>query len=486
MVSSALSDLQRQLQRLNLKLNVQQTDMTSVIQKIARIDKDIHIHVCDLDAADNDMGYSPFSQLRAMDLPENVQVHSWTCHLREEPWDVIERMTDLHPVYAQKFNSEPLRPLAKRQLVPEGRSMKLEGSTDVPPAQQIATILQEALNLDQARCHDEKMSGLYGTHWGGLPSESVGESKVLSAIRTFVEECGENDQKWAEHRDFVGRSCRRNTYSLEHAAISWMMKGDGKVVPNTDNLIAGEFMTRYLTAPLMLGTVSPRRLWHSARNDSVLFTSSLKTIADAREWHKILAARNIRQDSAYSGEGDYQYGYWRWQGFLCRYAKAPCKGDKKQGVLLIHGFGASGSQWEKAFDAMKTEIDMGLSPDLLGFGKSEKPGITYTQYLWEAYVSDFVKEIAIGKEQWESFIIGGNSIGGYTSMGTAADDTIPVGSAFVSSRGAPGSGRCAGVVLMNSAGQLRTKEDIDKLRSSGEKLKSIAEVTSMGALPYCR
>jgi hypothetical protein len=52
------------------------------------------------------------------------------------------------------------------------------------------------------------------------------------------------------------------------------------------------------------------------------------------------------------------YKYWKWHGLLCRYAvtdlvtdstqNVEVAGDEQEGVLLIHGFGASGSQWNKA------------------------------------------------------------------------------------------------------------------------------------------
>ena len=31
--------------------------------------------------------------------------------------------------------------------------------------------------------------------------------------------------------------------------------------------------------------------------------------------------------------------------------------------------------------------------DLLGFGHSEKPGLSYTQYLWESQIVDFALEV---------------------------------------------------------------------------------------------
>ena len=75
-------------------------------------------------------------------------------------------------------------------------------------------------------------------------------------------------------------------------------------------------------------------------------------------------------------------------------------------LLLVHGFAASAEQWErlvyslrKQYTTMKDDgssIDR-MPPvfavDLLGFGHSEKPGLSYTQYLWEAQLVDFAVEV---------------------------------------------------------------------------------------------
>jgi pimeloyl-ACP methyl ester carboxylesterase len=490
LLSSALLNLQSQLQSLNLNLKVEIGDMAVTFKEITSMSDDVHVHVCDLDAVDNELGYGSFSRIQSIgELPANVKLHTWSCHLRDEPWVNIASMSDSHPIYAQQYSGPPSKPHPSSVPVNKARSFLSEVS-EVPSADSIAAVLKTTLGLDDDRCEQEKISGLYATHWGGLSPQSVGESKVLAVLQVFAKDCGEDDETWAAHPEFIGRSCKRNARSLEHAAVSWMMKGDGKkATPNSNNLIAGESMTRYLTAPLMLGTVSPRRLWHAAKDDVMLFPSVLRTISETREWHKILAARNICTDLSYQGQGGMQYSYFRWQGFLCRYAKAPSTKAGKDGILLVHGFGASGSQWTKAFQEMEGKIDAGLAPDLIGFGHSEKPPLTYTQYLWQMYALTFIKEIAIGKEKWDTFAIGGNSIGGYTGMSTAADDSVRVDdTTSVSSAGAPGSGRCTGLILMNSAGQIQKQEEVEAMRSSGAKMlfKSMAEITHTDALPNCK
>jgi hypothetical protein len=197
--------------------------------------------------------------------------------------------------------------------------------------------------------------------------------------------------------------------------MSWMMKGDGTTTntPMTQNMIAGESMTRFLAAPLWLGTISPRRLWHTSSQGSTLFyQSALQRMVESREWHKLLATMQPEQDGLV-------YGYWRWHGFLCRYAKmdvgTTSSRDTKKGLLLVHGFGASSSQWKRSVDALIESsqpqaahvIDQVLAPDLIGFGRCEKPALTYTQYLWSGFVGDFIKEIGVAQENWDSFLIGG-------------------------------------------------------------------------------
>lgn len=77
--------------------------------------------------------------------------------------------------------------------------------------------------------------------------------------------------------------------------------------------------------------------------------------------------------------------------------------------------------------------------DLLGFGHSEKPGVSYTQYLWEAQIADFAVEVMGGVP----LILAGNSIGGGLSAGAAASL----------------KGLCRGLVLLNTAGALEDPDE---------------------------
>lgn len=445
MIHHALSDLERSLHdKFGLTLKVLDTVDELVKLNTGNNEEQLHVHVCDLGPADNDMGYGPYSALEHVsEESDNVKLHAWNCRLRNEPWETLETLTDLHPEYAKEFlGKEPQIP--SRIITHQSETQQKSFSSSIPSIEALVELLSSSTSSSSLEdAESQHNTGLYATHWGGLDPSTVGESQVLETVSKFVDEYKENDVIW----NLEAPSATRNAYSLEHAAVKWF---------GNANLIAGERMTRYLAAPLFLGTMSPRRLWHASckrpsksilRGDS----SVLQTLAESKEWHSLLAARNLLKQSQ---DKNLEYKYWRWHGFLCRYAEYNNDSPslKDEGLLLIHGFGASGSQWKGTMEALAAlDLDQNiLAPDLIGFGHSEKPPLSYTQYLWESYCSAFAKEV--GKD-WKTYVVGGNSIGGYTSMGMAADDAAVAGK-DVSASGATGSGKCTGVVLMVSWRQI--------------------------------
>lgn len=75
---------------------------------------------------------------------------------------------------------------------------------------------------------------------------------------------------------------------------------------------------------------------------------------------------------------------------------------KKQGegnpILLIHDLNASSSgyEWRKTVNALSATNTV-YTIDLLGCGRSDKPNITYTNFLYVQMINDFIKHI-IGKK----------------------------------------------------------------------------------------
>lgn len=104
--------------------------------------------------------------------------------------------------------------------------------------------------------------------------------------------------------------------------------------------------------------------------------------------------------------------YWNWRGWRIHYVQ---QGHQGPCLLLVHGFGASTDHWRKNIAELSQQFRV-WAIDLLGFGRSQKPQVTYTGELWRDQLQAFCQEI-IG----ESVYIAGNSLGGYAALCFAVD-----------------------------------------------------------------
>lgn len=127
---------------------------------------------------------------------------------------------------------------------------------------------------------------------------------------------------------------------------------------------------------------------------------------------------------AFKPEG---YKFWTWKGHKIHYVEE----GKGLPVVLIHGFGASAFHWRYNIPELAKKYKV-YAIDLLGFGWSEKAIIEYDATVWRDQVTDFMKEVVK-----EPAILVGNSLGGFTSLFTAAE--LPQ--------------QILGVALLNSSGQ---------------------------------
>ncbi|RUR84510.1 alpha/beta fold hydrolase [Chlorogloeopsis fritschii PCC 9212] len=104
---------------------------------------------------------------------------------------------------------------------------------------------------------------------------------------------------------------------------------------------------------------------------------------------------------------------WQWRGWKVRYTFV--SNPKSQlSVILLHGFGASIGHWRQNIPELAKYYNV-YALDLLGFGASTKPDISYSVGLWVEQVYEF----------WQTFIkeptvLVGNSIGSVTCLATAA------------------------------------------------------------------
>uniref|UniRef100_A0A7N1A6T3 Photolyase/cryptochrome alpha/beta domain-containing protein n=2 Tax=Kalanchoe fedtschenkoi TaxID=63787 RepID=A0A7N1A6T3_KALFE len=165
---------------------------------------------------------------------------------------------------------------------------------------------------------------------------------------------------------------------------------------------------------LRLGIISKRSVFDEAikyekdRNGGFLspFGYSAITVAGAidtvssMEWYYLLALNSRR-----GNEGAHSIRIWRWNGHLIQYAVA---GHEGPSILLVHGFGASLEHYRDNLDDLAEAGNKVWAISLIGFGKSEKPNILYTELLWAEMIKDFVDEVVA-----EPVHLIGNSLGGY-------------------------------------------------------------------------
>eukprot|EP00262_Sarcandra_glabra_P019728 TRINITY_DN757_c0_g1_i1.p1 TRINITY_DN757_c0_g1~~TRINITY_DN757_c0_g1_i1.p1 ORF type:complete len:710 (+),score=119.17 TRINITY_DN757_c0_g1_i1:141-2270(+) len=165
---------------------------------------------------------------------------------------------------------------------------------------------------------------------------------------------------------------------------------------------------------LYLGIISRRRVHYEAikyereRNAGFLspFGYSAPTVAAAvdgvssMEWYRLMALK-----SQLSNKGRYSIRIWRWKDYLIQYTVV---GHEGPAVLLVHGFGAFLEHYRDNISFMADGGHRVWAITLLGFGKSEKPNIAYTELVWAELLRDFIVDV-VG----EPAHLIGNSIGGY-------------------------------------------------------------------------
>lgn len=139
--------------------------------------------------------------------------------------------------------------------------------------------------------------------------------------------------------------------------------------------------------------------------------------------------------------------YWTWNDHSVHYVQ---KGDRGPCVLLIHGFGASTDHWRQNIEILSESCQV-WAIDLLGFGRSQKPKLTYTVQLWTEQLLAFCQEII----QAPTYIAG-NSLGGYSALCFATEQ--------------PEWTR--GLILLNCAGPFSKKDSqaLTKMQAMKKKL----------------
>ena len=93
--------------------------------------------------------------------------------------------------------------------------------------------------------------------------------------------------------------------------------------------------------------------------------------------------------------------------FLLQYT---VDGHEGPAILLVHGLVAFFEHYRDNISDIANSGNRVWAITVLGFGKSEKPNIVYTELMWAQLLRDFIVEVA-----GEPVHLAGNSIGGMYS-----------------------------------------------------------------------
>ena len=335
------------------------------------------------------------------DARPRAEMHLWNAAFRQGP---LQEREDFETYEAALGK-------ASARLNPADRSRELLAERAAPTAPPF--VLPPDL-LDKLLAEVEKVRGEECSRAFSLRAQSGGnlgdrEETSEALVLDLWERYKTLGEKAFAHSELVPAP---SSPSLEHISAR---------VYGPDGYAHGEAFLRVFSEALALGCLSPRKvmqesndaLWSEGVVPFILaderrraFHLALSSI-EAREWHRVLAVRDTILDPSRTDADSFTYHYWRWKGFLVRYLHSPMQpqgdrdrgGDERSGgrgrdrpaLVLVHGFGASADQWHRLIDELGGEYDV-WALDLLGFGHSEKPTISYTQFLWEDVVRDFVLE----------------------------------------------------------------------------------------------
>ena len=388
-------------------------------------------------------------------------------------------------------------------------------SEGVPSLEQLLQLANqvtpEAVQTARATISTTEPYDTVKTKW----STETAAQKALDEYISLGKDAFANRHFGVENADNTGTATTNTEKSLYASAAARLLVNNNNP---SDVLATREAPTRAFSSALALGALSPRDLLDAARNrspvtppvlpfantnrrsdknnragllpsdDPWLRRSDEGCLADTiewREWYSLLAKRSLAlqeagQPGVTSGSekqvtGDPRQAgtvqYWRWKGqHLTRYMTWSAGKEYEEerdgpAICLVHGFAASSEQWERLVYSLQQQRTGDRSPpifalDLAGFGHSEKPGLSYTQYLWESQIVDFVLEIM----EATPTILVGNSIGGGLSCGAAA--TL--------------GDICQGLVLCNTAGVLVDPDEYNGYACSMQRYSSYTEAALEG------
>ena len=108
---------------------------------------------------------------------------------------------------------------------------------------------------------------------------------------------------------------------------------------------------------------------------------------------QVFACNIIMPQDRYIKIGNVNTRYW-------------AEGDKGPNVILIHGLGASADIWMHNISAISSGYRV-YAPDLVGFGRSDKPDVKYSPSYMAAFINDFMTALDIENACFMGLSLGG-------------------------------------------------------------------------------
>ncbi|WP_436932259.1 alpha/beta fold hydrolase [Halosimplex halobium] len=115
--------------------------------------------------------------------------------------------------------------------------------------------------------------------------------------------------------------------------------------------------------------------------------ATLGAVGAAAATNRVLGRRAGELGPPLAGEA----GTYRWRGFDVAYTEAGDPDD--QDLVLLHGINAAATsnEWRAVFEGLAEDYHV-VAPDLPGFGRSDRPPLTYSASLYTTFVRDFLTD----------------------------------------------------------------------------------------------
>lgn len=266
---------------------------------------------------------------------------------------------------------------------------------------------------------------------------------ISNLLRDFIELGNDRfTQRYYQKYLFQASNSVEFNLSLERLSSLSIVEN----IHQRDYFFYGEVLTSLLARRQQFGSISPRLLYHvrSILDHKLnMFTLErplaciIRENAIRRDWHMQLAKWFHNNCN---NQLQWKYKFSNFKGFIQREAIFTDFDIKKPNIIFIHGFAGNIDQFLGLAKELSTDFNC-ISIDSLGFGFSEKPSISYNQYLWRDQFDAILQSIRMMSNQ--PIILVGNSIGGFTAASLASKYSSVVD----------------GLVLMNSAGLLLSPEE---------------------------